>query len=244
MNTQVHNIMKRTRNLYHYHFKKCEKAVGKVKRNNLLSACLGEGGDLFAEIKALRKAPAVVATSIDGVSDNVPNHFGKIYSDLYNSADDATELLLVHERVEAMVNSSHLDTVMKITPEIIKQAAGKLKPGKSDPVYCFSSDCFKSATPKLHEHLADILKSCAVHSHVSQVLLLSTLVPLVKDKLGNINSSKNYRSVAISSILLKLIDWVIILLEGSSLGLNDLQFTYQAVCSTAMCTWAALETID
>ena len=96
----------------------------------------------------------------------------------------------------------------------------------------------------LYEHLAVVLKCCTVHSHVSQVLLLSTLVPLVKDKLGNINSSKNYRSVAISSILLKLIDWVIILLEGSSLGLNELQFAYQAGCSTVMCTWAALETID
>jgi hypothetical protein len=92
----------------------------------------------------------------------------------------------------------------------------------------------------LYEHLAAVLTCCAVHSHVSQVLLLSTLVPLVKDKLGNINSSKNYRSVAISSILLKLIDWVIILLEGSSLGLNELQFAYQAGCSTVMCTWAAL----
>ena len=79
---------------------------------------------------------------------------------------------------------------------------------------------------------------------MSQVLLLCTLVPLVKDKLGNVNSSKNYRSVAISSILLKIIDWVIILLEGSSLGLNELQFAYQAGCSTVMCTWAALETID
>ena len=69
-------------------------------------------------------------------------------------------------------------------------------------------------------------------------------MPLVKDKLANINSSKNYRSVAISSILLKLIDWIIILLEGSSLGLNELQFAYQAGCSTVMCTWAALETID
>ena len=97
---------------------------------------------------------------------------------------------------------------------------------------------------ELYEHLAAALRCCAVHSHVSQVLLLSTLVPLVKDKLGDINTSKNYRSVAISSILVKLIDWVIILLEGDSLGLNELQFAYQAGCSTLMCTWAALETID
>ena len=244
INTQVHNVMKRTRNIYHYHYKKCKKAEDQIKRNKLLSACLGQGGDLFEEIKALRKAPAAVATSIDGVSEDVPDHFGKIYSALYNSADDATELRLVHERVEAIVNSSHLDTVLKITPELVKKAAGKLKPGKSDPVYSFSSDCFKNATMQLYEHLSVVLKSCAVHSHVSQVLILFTLVPLVKDKLGNINSSKNYRSVAISSILLKLIDWVIILLEGSSLGLNELQFAYQAGCSTVMCTWAALETID
>ena len=80
--------------------------------------------------------------------------------------------------------------------------------------------------------------------HVADVLLLSTLVPLVKDKLGDVHSSKNYRSVSISSILLKLIDWVVILLGGSSLGLNDLQFAYQAGCSTVMCSWADLETID
>ena len=96
----------------------------------------------------------------------------------------------------------------------------------------------------LYDHLSSILRSCTVHSHISQVLLLSTLVPLVKDKLGDISISKNYRSVAISSILLKLLDWVIILNEGDSLGLDELQFVYQAGCSTAMCTWAAVETVD
>ena len=35
-----------------------------------------------------------------------------------------------------------------------------------------------------------------------------------------------------------------IILEGSALGLNELQFAYQAGCSTVMCTWAALETKD
>ena len=93
-------------------------------------------------------------------------------------------------------------------------------------MYSFSSDCFKHGTNSLYELLSVILKSSSVHSHVPQVLLLSTLVPLVKDKLGNINSSKNYRSVAISSIVLKLIYWVIILLEGSALGLGELQFAY------------------
>ena len=69
-------------------------------------------------------------------------------------------------------------------------------------------------------------------------------MPIIKDKLGSINISKNYRSIAISSIILKLIDWVFILLFGVYFGLNDFQFAYQPGCSTTMCTWAVLETVD
>ena len=72
-------------------------------------------------------------------------------------------------------------------------------------------------------------------------MLLSTMVPLIKDKLGNRFSSKNYRSIAISSLLLKIFDWVIILLFGEVLELDDLQFGYQEGCSTTMTTWLALE---
>ena len=190
------------------------------------------------------KSTSGVASSIDGVSANIPEHFGAIYSQLYNSADDSENLRMVHARAEAEVNMSHLDKVAKITPELLRKAADKLKPGKSDPMYSFSSDCFRNGPDSLYEHLAQVLKCCTVHSHISLVLLLSTLIPLVKDKLASINTSKNYRSVAVSSILLKLFDWVVIFLDGDSLGLNELQFAYQTGCSTVMCTWAALETID
>ena len=244
INTTVHNIMKKTRNQYHYHYKKCVKAEEKIRSSKILSACFGEGGDLFQEIKQLRKCAPVVANSIDGVSENIPEHFASIYSELYNSADDADQLREVHKKVESLVEASQSDKVSMITPELVRKATERLKPGKSDPVYSFSTDCFKHGSDILYNHLADVLKSCTVHSHVPSTLLLSSLVPLVKDKLGNIHSSKNYRSVAISSIILKLIDWIIILLEGKCLGLSELQFAYQSNCSTVMCTWAALETID
>ena len=37
-----------------------------MKKSKLLNACLGEGGDLFKEIKEMKKTKSVVATSIDG----------------------------------------------------------------------------------------------------------------------------------------------------------------------------------
>ena len=80
--------------------------------------------------------------------------------------------------------------------------------------------------------------------HVTKGLLISTLVPIVKDPMSSINLSKNYRSVCLASLAIKLLDWIIILLSKDTLGLDELQFAYQEDCSTTMCTGAALETID
>ena len=59
LNTEVHKVMKRTRNVYHYHFNKCRKSEEKIRKNKLLEACLGQGDnsiDLFKESKTLRKS--------------------------------------------------------------------------------------------------------------------------------------------------------------------------------------------
>ena len=108
--------MTRTRNQYHFQYKKCKEAEDKIKRSKILSACIGEGGDLFKELKALRKSTPTVANSIDGVSDNIPDHFGSLYSKLYNSAADAHKLQEVHEQVEELVHGGQADRIAEITP--------------------------------------------------------------------------------------------------------------------------------
>ena len=70
------------------------------------------------------------------------------------------------------------------------------------------------------------------------------LIPLVNDKLGDITSSNNYRSIALSSIILKIFDWVIFLLYDDGLKTDELQFGFQEKTSTNMCSWMVLETID
>ena len=82
------------------------------------------------------------------------------------------------------------------------------------------------------------------HGHLSSVILVSTIIPLIKDKLGDISSSNDYRSVALSSLLLKIFDYIILLLHGDKLSTDELQFGYQQNTSTNMCTWLAIETID
>ena len=241
MNTQLHNIMKKTRNIYHYEVRKCKKAENVVRRNRLLDACLNGNGDIFKEIKSLRKSSPVVASSMDGRKENVEDHFKGIYENLYNSVDDKQEILNLLETVNEGINYTHSQDVQRVTPEIIKEAAKHLKDGKSDPVHLFSSDCIKNGPDILFQLLSVV--SFLIHGHVTIDLLLATLVPIIKNKLASISTSKNYRSIAISSLILKILDWVILTLFGKKLGLDELQFAYQQESSTTMCTWAVIETV-
>ena len=243
LNNELHRIMKKTRNTYHYHIRKCKKSTDIVKRNNLLDACLNGNSDIFKEIKKLRKTTPTVAASIDGNSTEIEEHFRNIYKELYNSTNDQTDLEAVKKKVESDVNPGNLHDVNKVTVQIVREAAKNLRDGKTDPVYNISSDCFIHGPDKLFDILSFIIRSFLIHSYVTGYLLLATLVPIIKDKLSSTNSSKNYRSIAISSLVLKLIDWVIVILFGQKLNLDELQFAYQSGASTTMCTWAVIETV-
>ena len=97
---------------------------------------------------------------------------------------------------------------------VVKKAAANLSDSKSDPIFMFNSNCVKHGTSQLFEKLAIALKSFLIHGHITYFLMLATLLPIIKDKLGSVNSSSNYRSIAISSLVLKLLDWVILIIYG------------------------------
>lgn len=222
LNTVLHEVMKRSRNVYHYQFKKCEKSKKIIQKNKLLDACINGDGDIFKEIKLIRRNVQISSAKMDGENSDIPGHFKNIYSKLYNTHDDNIKMKNIENYIQKSVNIAHLKDVEKVTPNIVKEAARHLNNNKSDPTYSFSSDCIKNGPDSLYEHLSAALRSFLIHGHVTLFLLLATLVPIIKDKLGSISSNKNYRSIAMSSLILKVLDWVIRLLFGESLGADQL----------------------
>ena len=208
LNCQLHLIMKRSRNVYHYHVRKVKKSEEIIKKNKLLDACLNGNGDVFTEIKKIRRHKPTVATSMDNVKENIPHHFKEIYENLYNSVNDKQEMIELKEYVESNINHAQLYEVNKVTPDVIKTADQKLSVDKIDPVLSYSSDCIKNGTDRLYELLAIAIQSFPIHGHMTLFLLLATHIPIIKDKHGSINSSRNYRSITIGSLVPKLIDWV------------------------------------
>ena len=230
--------------MYHLQIRKNKKAAEVLKRNALLDACINGKGDIFSEIRKMRKAPVAVVNSIDGVTKDIPQHFASIYSRLYNSVNEREELNALYAAIDSQVSNADISEVSKISTDVVREAVSHLKKNKTDPLFEFTSDCLSNAPSILFEHLVIVFRSWLIHGHVTEMLLLSTLVPIIKDKMGNLCSSDNYRSIAISSLVLKIFDWVLILLHGDKLLFDELQFGYQRHCSTNMCTWMAIETID
>ena len=243
LNCQLHTIMKKTRNRYHLLIRKKQRLLDRIKRDEMIDACLRNDTNIFDMMKKKRKCGNTVPTSIDGETDDIPRYLASKYEKLYSCVDDSENIKSLERELEVKITQEDVNFVHKIKPCVLKTCVRKLKHGKRDPIFKFSSDFLINSPDILFQLLSFCLKSYMTHSHVSDILLISSLVPIIKDKLGDITSSNNYRSIAISSLIMKLFDQVIINLFEENLYLDDLQFGYQSGVSTSMCTWLATESI-
>ena len=78
---------------------------------------------------------------------------------------------------------------------------------------------------------------------LQQVLLLSALIPIPKNKKGNKSDSNNFRKIAISSFLGKLLDIIILEEQHHGLITDELQFGLKNA-STVLCTSLLIETVE
>ena len=82
------------------------------------------------------------------------------------------------------------------------------------------------------------------HSMPPSGLLLSTIVPVPKNRRGNLSDSSIYRAIALSSSLCTLFDTFIIEKHEDNLISDDLQFGYKKKYSTIVCTSLLLNNVE
>ena len=82
------------------------------------------------------------------------------------------------------------------------------------------------------------------HGFSPNSMILGTMIPIPKDKKKSLCNSGNYRTIALSSIFSKILDWVILIKEDMTLCSFNLQFGFKKGTSTTQYTFSMLETID
>ena len=82
--------------------------------------------------------------------------------------------------------------------------------------------------------LSELFNMCIVHRYVPNSCLNTTILPICKDKNGNMSDTSNYRPVAVATVMSKLLEHFILSLSSISLflGTTDNQFGFKAGHST------------
>ena len=124
----------------------------------------------------MQKTKPNISDTKYGIKDDIPNHFGNIYEELYNCVADGDEIAEISEEVEHQIGVGCLEDVFKVTPEEVKKAAAKLKPGKADPTFSFSSDCLKVKSEVLAEQIDAMIRSFLIHNHSFSCSVLLSLL--------------------------------------------------------------------
>ena len=109
-----------------------------------------------------------------------------IYSNLYNKVDLDIEFTKVKEKILQGVNAESIRQYNRITHDVVEKAISLLKPKKNDAIFNISSDFYLNGPSELVIHLTSLLKLFFSHGYVPKSLLMCTLIPLIKDNLGDI----------------------------------------------------------
>ena len=83
-----------------------------------------------------------------------------------------------------------------------------------------------------------------VHGYMCQELMDTILIPIVKDKKGNITSKDNYRPIALTSVMSKVLEAIFLLQYDDFLSTKCNQFGFKKGLSTDLCAFSFKQVID
>ena len=95
------------------------------------------------------------------------------------------------------------------TNDAIINAIKHLKPGKSNGFNGVSTDYFISGSLLISEYLSCLFTCMLSHCFLPTSFSISTMVPILKGSNKDLTNVKNYRGIALSSLISKLFDnWI------------------------------------
>ena len=126
----------------------------------------------------------------------------------------------------------------------VRKAIQQLKRGKHDSYYKLYSDHYVHTTHRFHVLLTLLFNLMLNHNVIPYDISQSVLIPIPKDKKKSLNTSKNYRAIALSSVMGKIIDLCLLSKHTELFTTNDLQFGFKKDHSSMQCTFAVKEVIQ
>ena len=245
-NGPVADQMRLSRARYHRAVRNVKRQSDEIKMEKMAEAMSKNNyRDLFSEAKRMKGRSNINVPCVDECMDDetIAEMFGSKYERLYNSVPyDVNEMNDIKVTLDLMLEKESCK--YSVSVENVIDAISHLKRGKGSGSEELYSDHLINAPHLLYVMLSILFNAMLVHGFSPDSMILGTMVPIPKCKYKELDKSDNYRSIALSSIIGKTLDWVILLKEKNSLNSSDLQFGFKEGSSTTQCTYVLLETVN
>ena len=109
----------------------------------------------------------------------------------------------------------------------VDNAVQSLKVGKASSLDGISAEHLKYAHPSIVFHLKQLFNLILIHGHVPDAFGQGVVVPLLKDRLGDITDLNNYRAISVSCVISKVFELCITNKFKDLLCSHPLQFGFK-----------------
>ena len=197
-----------------------------------------KSNEFWKEIKLINNAKTALPCSIDNASS--PEEISKLWEDHFYKIFNCLDSI--------KFNGDYcLDTpynLVKVNNSDIYDAIKSLALNKSCGLDGIQAEHLKYSSNKLVPLLSMCFSSFFVHGFLPSTLMSTVLVPIIKNKSGNVNSSDNYRPIALGSVISKLVERIVLDRIEYLLITNKNQFGFKQNHGTDQCVYVLKEALN
>jgi len=248
----IPNIMRKAKAEYKRAVRHVKGQQSTLKAKRMADALLIDNKRPFwYEVRKSLGLNKSVPTFVDGVNndDDICAVFHDKYNELYSSVPYNVDEMI---KVKRNLNNDYRNKCCKgkcntdhnITPQDVSSAIRKLKPHKVDGKFDSFSDNLINGSDQLYVHLSILFNCMLKHNNIPPDMMLSTLIPIPKNRKKSLTDSNNYRSIALSSIIGKVLDIIVMDKNTCIMQSQYMQFGFKLGHSTTQCTFVMQEIID
>lgn len=238
-----HREMIVTRARFKYALRNLRKEEDNI-RNHMLSDKLafGQSREFWSKIKSESKYQTVLPLRVGeavgeaGIAQMWTNHFSGLLNSTpvdICSKETVDNYLRLEGSPPDPINEAELSDIFKHLPR--NKAIG------ADDI---PNEAFINAPPQLISLFVCLFNSMFQHRVLPSEMMKVILVPLIKNRNGNINDPNNYRPIALATASSKIFEKLLLIKVHTYLSISDYQFGFKADHSTDMAIFTLKETVN
>ena len=153
---------------------------------------------MVLRVKSIVLRTNVIASSIDGISGecNISVFWEDFFSSILNSSGLSNANL--KNSIMSKLDDVQYSENMIVSCRVISKLISELESCKSSGPD-ISPESLKFASNRLSVLLSLCFSLCLSHGYLPPAMIKTTIVPIVKNKCGNISESNNYRPIALAN---------------------------------------------